>query len=61
MSLHDLVTTHLPKAVIASVIILLFNIYTGETTVPVRIGTEFILYILAIFIGFVIFDIIQSQ
>jgi len=56
MELRDLVVTHLPKAVVASAIILLFNIYTEGMTTPIRLGTEFLLYTLAIFVGFIVFS-----
>ncbi|SFS54557.1 hypothetical protein SAMN04488556_1441 [Halostagnicola kamekurae] len=59
MELRDLVVTHLLKAVGASAIILLFNIYTEGMTTPIRLGTEFLLPILAIFVGFIVFSSVK--
>ncbi len=61
MGLRSLVTTHLPKAAIASAVILAFNAYTEGMATPVRLGIEFLLYSTAIFIGFVVFDIISDS
>lgn len=58
MDTRGLVATHLPKAAIASTIISLFNVYTEGMTTPIRLGTEFLLYTLAIFVGFVVFSAI---
>jgi hypothetical protein len=57
MDLHESVSTQLPKAVIASIVITLFNIYTDGMTSLVRLSTEFFLYTLAIFVGFVVFSV----
>jgi hypothetical protein len=56
MDLHQPVSTQLPKAVIASIVITLFNIYTDGMTSLVRLSTEFFLYTFAIFVGFVVFS-----
>lgn len=58
MEIRDLIGTHLPKAVIASLLILLFDIYTEGMTAPMRLGTQFLLYTLAIFVGFVVFSVV---
>lgn len=58
MDRPELVATNLPKAVIASVIILLFDIYTEGIASPVRLGTEFLAYTIAIFAGFVVLNLI---
>lgn len=58
MEFRDSASTQLPKAVIASITITFFNIYTEGMTPPIRLGTEFLLYTLAIFVGFVVFTAI---
>ncbi|PGF15431.1 hypothetical protein CP556_04325 [Natrinema sp. CBA1119] len=58
MEFRDLISTHLPMAVVASVIIALFNIYTGDITTLTPLITEFILHVITIFVAFVIFDAI---
>jgi hypothetical protein len=58
MDIRGLVVTHLPKAAIASAIILLINAYTGGMTTPIRFTTEFLLYTLATFIGFVVVGVV---
>jgi hypothetical protein len=52
----DLVSTHLPMAVVASIIIVIINVYSGETTTPIVIASEFLLHLLAIFVGFALVD-----
>jgi len=61
MGIRDLVSTHLPMAVVASVVIALFNIYTGEITTMTHLVIDFLLHILAIFVGFVVFDTIWHK
>jgi len=61
MEIRDLVSTHLPMAVVASVVIALFNIYTGEITTIAHLVIDFLLHILAIFVGFVVFDAIWHK
>lgn len=61
MGLRSLVTTHLPKAAVASAVILAFNAYTEGMATPVRVGIEFLLYTIAIFVGFVAFDIVLDS
>ena len=58
MDLRNSISTQLPKAVIASTIISLFNMYTEGMNSLVRFGTEFFFYTLAIFLGFVVFSAI---
>jgi hypothetical protein len=49
----ELVYTHLPNSVVAASIFTFYNIHTGETTEPIAIGSDFVVYFVAIFIGFV--------
>ena len=58
MDLHQSVSTQLPKAVMASIVITLFNICTDGMTSLARLSTEFFLYTLAIFVGFMVFNAI---
>lgn len=58
MEIRELVSTHLPMAVVASIAITLFNIYTGEITTLTPLVTDFLLHAFAIFVGFVVFDIV---
>jgi hypothetical protein len=60
MNLRRLVVTYLPQAAIGSAIIWLINVYTEGMTAPVRLATEFLLYTLALFIGFVIVDMVLN-
>ncbi len=43
MKIRDVISTHLPMAVVASVVIALFNIYTGEITTIAHLGSVEIL------------------
>ena len=61
MELRKLVSDHLPNAVVASAIFALYNAYTGGITDPVTIGVEFISYVIAIFIGFVVITPILNK
>ena len=61
MNLRTLIANHLPKAVVASTILLVFNIFIEGTSVPIRLGTEFLLYTIAIFVGFVVFSLIWDE
>ncbi|KZX48904.1 MULTISPECIES: hypothetical protein [Haloarcula] len=54
MELRTLVSDHLPNAVVAAAIFTLYNAYTDGISDPVTIGFEFISYVIAIFIGFVV-------
>jgi len=58
MEIRDLVSTHLPMAVVASVVIALFNIYTGEISSMAHLVIDVLLHILTIFVAFVVFDTI---
>lgn len=61
MDIRSLVTTNLLKAAIASVVIFAFNTYTEGMMTPVRLGTEFLLYTIAIFIGFVVVGVVLDS
>ena len=54
MQLRKSVSDYLPKAVVASTIFTLYNTYTGDITNLVTIGVEFVSYVIAIFLGFLI-------
>ena len=54
MELRKLVSDHLPNAVVAAAIFTLYNAYTGGISDPITIVVEFISYVIAIFIGFVV-------
>jgi len=54
MQLQELASTHLTDAVVVSTIFTLYNIYTGDIADPLAISTDFILYFIAIFVGFVV-------
>ncbi|OYR59332.1 hypothetical protein [Halorubrum halodurans] len=61
MNLRTLIHDHLPNAVVAAVIFTLYNAYTGGIADPVTIGVEFIAYVIAIFIGFVVITPILDE
>ena len=54
MELRESVSAHLPNAVVAAIILTLYNTYTGDIADPVTIGIEFVSYVIAIFIGFAV-------
>jgi len=54
MKLRKLVHDHLPNAAVVAAIFTLYNAYTGGIDGPVTIGVEFITYVIAIFIGFIV-------
>jgi hypothetical protein len=54
MEFRELVSDHLPNAVVAAIIFTLYNTYTGDIADPVTIMMEFISYVIAIFIGLVV-------
>jgi len=56
MGIRELASTHLPMAVVASIGITIFNIYTGEITTLTPLVSDFLLHTFVIFVGFVIFD-----
>jgi len=55
------ISSHLPVAVLASVLIALVDIYTGEISALLPHFTSFLLHIGAIFIGFVIIDVLWNR
>jgi len=59
--IRDLIFSHLPKAVVASAVITLFNILTRESTTPIRLFADFTLHAVAIFVGFVIFAVVWNN
>ncbi|MGQ4557399.1 hypothetical protein [Halobellus sp. GM3] len=61
MELRKLVSAHLQNAVVAAIIFTLYNTYTGDIADPVSIGIEFISYVIAIFIGFVVITPILNK
>jgi hypothetical protein len=61
VQVRDVVSTHLPDAVIAAVIFTLFNIYTDEVAGPFTIILDFLLHVLAIFLGFVVITAIWNS
>ncbi|MFC6875471.1 hypothetical protein [Halobellus marinus] len=61
MELRKLVSAHLPNAVVAAIIFTVYNTYTGDIANPVSIGVEFISYVIAIFIGFVVITPILNK
>ena len=61
MELRKLVSAHLPNAVVAAIIFTLYNTYTGDIADPATIGIEFISYVIAIFIGFVVITPILNK
>ena len=56
-----MVSAHLPNAVAAAIIFTVYNTYTGDIANPVSIGIEFISYVIAIFIGFVVITPILNK
>lgn len=50
----DLASAHPQDAVVAAVIFALYNIYTGSIAAPVTIDIDFILNVVAIFLGCVV-------
>ena len=61
MELRELISAHLPNAVVAAIIFTLYNTYTGDIADPVKIGIEFIFYVTVIFIGFVVITPILNK
>lgn len=61
MKLRKLVHDYLPNAVVAAAIFTLYNAYTGGIDDPVVIGVEFISYVIAIFIGFIVITPILNK
>ena len=61
MELRELVSAHLQNAVVAAIIFTLYNTYTGHIADPVTIGVEFVSYVIAIFIGFVVITPILNK
>ncbi|ELZ61093.1 MULTISPECIES: hypothetical protein [unclassified Haloferax] len=61
MELRKLVSDYLPNAVVAATIFTIYNTYTGDIADPVTIGVEFIFYIIAIFIGFMVITPILNK
>jgi len=56
MEIRELVSAHLPMAVVGSIAIAIFNLYTGEITTLTPLVTDFLLNTFAIFVAFVVFD-----
>ncbi|QHS16167.1 hypothetical protein GWK26_02810 [haloarchaeon 3A1-DGR] len=58
---RDVISTHLPDAVIAAVIFTLFNIYTDEIAGPFTIILDFLLHVVAIVLGFVVINAVWNN
>lgn len=56
MELVNTVSTHLPKAVVAAFVIALFDIYTEDVTTLLPLIADFIVYVVAIVVGFIVID-----
>lgn len=56
MDVRNTVSRHLPTAILATVAILLVNLYFGTLTPMWSLVTEFVLHVVAIFVGFVVVD-----
>jgi len=56
MTFRALLSAHLSDAVVASVIFTLYNVYTRDAIGPLAIGIDFLSYVVAIFVGFVVID-----
>ncbi|WP_135305852.1 hypothetical protein [Haloarcula amylovorans] len=61
MELRKLVSDYLPNAVVAATIFTIYNTYTGDIADPVTIGVEFLFYVIAIFIGFIVITPILNK
>ncbi|AHB67844.1 hypothetical protein HISP_16230 [Haloarcula hispanica N601] len=61
MKLRELVSNYLPDAVVAAIIFTLYNTYTSDIAGPLAIGTNFIFYVVVIFIGFVVITPILNR
>jgi hypothetical protein len=61
MQLRKLVHDYLLNAVVAAAIFTLYNAYTGGIDDSVTIGVEFISYVIAIFIGFIVITPILNK
>jgi len=61
MELRKLVSDYLPSAVVAATIFTIYNTYAGDIADPVTIGVEFVFYIIAIFIGFIVITPILNK
>lgn len=61
MRVRGLIFTHLPVAVVASVVIALFNLFTGENTTLIPLTIEFLVHVVAIFLSIVAFDLVWQK
>ncbi|SEH67086.1 hypothetical protein SAMN05192561_12713 [Halopenitus malekzadehii] len=61
MQVREILSTHLPDAVIAAVIFTIFNIYTDEVVGPFSIILDFLLHVVAIFLGFIVINAIWNS
>jgi hypothetical protein len=61
MNVYDVVSTQFPRAVVAAVVIALLNLYTGEITALQPFLSDFILSVVALFIGFVVVDVVWNK
>mgnify|MGYP006304606481 CR=1 FL=1 len=55
------ISSHLPAAVLASVLIALADSYTGEISALLPLFASFLLHIVAIILGFVIIDVLWHR
>ncbi|MCD2201347.1 hypothetical protein LPA44_15860 [Halobacterium sp. KA-4] len=61
MDVSDVVVTHLPTAVVASLLLAAFDVYTGEITSPSQLGIDVLVHSLAFFVGFVVIEAVWKQ
>lgn len=59
MEVSDAVDQQLPSAVVASIVISFYNLVVGDPT-ALTLLTDFVLYVVAIFVGLVSVDILWN-
>lgn len=61
MDAPDAISSHLPSAVVAAVVIALFSSYLGEITTVQGFLVDFVLHVVALFAGFVAVDAVWNR
>lgn len=61
MDVPDVIASHLPTAVVASLLLTAFDVYTGEITSPSQLGIDVLVHSLAFFVGFVVIEAAWNQ
>lgn len=56
MDVPDVVTDHLPTAVVTSLLIAPFDIFPGEIIVLAQLGIDLLVHVVALFVGSVVIE-----